>query len=257
MAFLLVQPGIARAAEATEAGKVKELPPELQNVKPQIKTEKKEKLHFVPPKVETDYVSLPTYNRLVRLAIDKRPMNFEFGTLRSYYTQVPQYDPMGDAARREILNLAYTIQNDPDPAKRKEAFDKYGELVSAHLANIDVVSQALVLAREDKMFGDPKFFEYMRSGLLKSILRSGDGRNLFRAYDVMTLGEETVLLRALRLKLLKTDARMSGGTYYNMHEVKAPDAEKPYWIFVDVSKPMIFLERQQRDKETIFDIPRQ
>ena len=258
MAFLLIQPGIARAAEATEAGKVKELPPELLNLKiaPQ-EEKKKEKPRFVRPRHESDYMSVPEYERLVRMAIERRPANFEFTTLRTYYTYVPQYDPMGDAARREILNLAYAIQNDPDQAKRKEAFDKYGEMVSAHLGNIDVMSQALVLAREDKIFGDPKFFDYMRRGLLRSIMRSGDGRNLVHAYDVMTLGEETALLRALQVKLVKTEPREAGGTYYNMHEVQDPTTLKTRTIFVNVSKPMDFLEYQRQNKDTTFVIPRQ
>lgn len=259
--LLAAQPGIVRAASdpsSAPIGQIKELPPELLQPKAvPLEEKKKEKPRFVKPRPDNDYVSVPKYERLVRMAIQLRSANFEFGTLRSYYTKVPQYDPLGDAARREILTLAYAIQSDPDPAKRKEAFDKYGELVSAHLANIDVVSQALVLSREDKIFGDPKFFEYMRNGLLRSIMRSGDGRNLVHAYDVMTLGEETALLRALRVRLIKTEPREAGGTYYNMHEVQAPDSARPYTIFVDVSQPMAFLEYQRQNKDTIFVIPRQ
>jgi hypothetical protein len=258
---LIYAPGIAAAAtdpSSAPAGQVKELPPELLNLQiaPQ-EEKKKEKPRFVRPRHESDYMSVPEYERLVRMAIQLRPANFEFTTLRTYYTYVPQYDPMGDTARREILNLAYAIQNEPDQAKRKEAFDKYGEMVSAHLGNIDVMSQALVLAREDKIFGDPKFFDYMRRGLLRSIMRSGDGRNLVHAYDVMTLGEETALLRALQVKLIKTEPREAGGTYYNMHDVQDPKTQRTYTIFVNVSKPMDFLEYQRQNKDTIFVIPRQ
>ena len=209
----------------------------------------------VPPEYKGDFMSVPLYDTLVRQAIRSRPKNFEFGTLRVYYTQVPQYDPIGDTARREIMDLAFTVQNDPDQNKRKEAFDKYGALVSAHLGNIDVVTQALALSREDKLFGDPAFFEYMRRGLLKSIMSSGDGSSLANAYDAMTLGEETALLNALRLRLIKTEPRESGGVYYNMNEVQEPDAAAPYWIFVDVSKPMVFLERQRQENRGKFSIP--
>ncbi|MGB4107369.1 MAG: hypothetical protein WBK55_06190 [Alphaproteobacteria bacterium] len=231
----------------------------LQEITPNasFREEAKEAPRKVPPRAPNDYVSLPQYETLVRNAIRARPKNFDFGALRSYYTLVPQYDPLGDTARREILDLAYKIQNDPDPAVRKDAFDKYGALVSAHLANIDVISQALVLSREDKIFGDPKFFDYMRSGLLRNIVTSGDGRSLVGAYDAVTLGEETALLKALRLRLLRSEPRESGGVYYNMLEVQAGDAYDPYWIFVDVTKPMVFLERQRQNAENVFAIPRQ
>jgi hypothetical protein len=206
---------------------------------------------------EMDYVTGPYYDMLVRQAITQRPKRFEFGTLRSYYTQMPQYDPLGDATRREMISLAFTIQNDEDPDKRKEAFDKYGALVSAHLGNFDVISQALVLSREDKIFGDPKFFEYMRAGLLRSIMYSGNGTSLVLAYDAMTLGEETALLKALRFRVLKTEPAMEGGMYYNMHEVMSPDHLKPFWVFVDVTKPMAFLEWQRQNEGNNFSIQAQ
>ena len=83
------------------------------------------------------------------------------------------------------------------------------------------------------------------------------GRNLVHAYDVMTMGEETALLRALQVKLVKTEPREAGGTYYNMHEVQDPTTLKTHTIFVNVSKPMDFLEYQRQNKDTTFVIPRQ
>ncbi len=246
----------APQAAAQDSDPLAEISP-LQEVTPEARPAPKEERRYVPPDAPNDYMSVPQYDTMVRNALRTRPKDFNFTALRSYYTLVPQYDPMGDTARREILDLAFKIQNDPDAAVRKDAFDKYGAVVSKHLANIDVVSQALVLSREDKIFGDPKFFEYMRRGLMRSIVESGDGRSLIGAYDAMTLGEETALLSALHLKLLKTDARESGGMYYNMHQVQGNDTYEPYWIFVDVTKPMIFLERKRQSKDNTFVVPRQ
>lgn len=204
-----------------------------------------------------DFVSLPAYNRMVRDAIQNRPKGFEFGTFRNYYAELPQYDPLGEATKNEMISLAFTIDNDPDPAKRKEAFGKYGDLISAHLANIDIVTQALILSQQDKMFGDPKFYEYMRNGLLRSIKNSGTGRSLVQAYDAVTLGEETALLKSLRVKLLKTEPAHEGSVYYNMHQVQSPSSVEPYWIFVDVSKPMEFLEWQRQNEANTFTMPAQ
>ncbi len=205
----------------------------------------------------SDFTIGPYYNQMVRQAIDKRPKDFDFGLLRSYYPQTEQYDPLGTATRRKMIDIAYTIDNSSSSEARDKAFDEYGAMISAHLANLDVVNQALVLSREDKIYGDPAFFEWMRRGLLRNVMGSGDGRNLFGAYNVITLGEETILLNALQLKVLKTDSAESGSVYYNMHEVQSKKSPAPYWIFVDVSVPLHFLEQQKQEKGNTFTIPRQ
>lgn len=205
---------------------------------------------LVPRAAETmDFLTVPAYDRLVRQAIDKRPPNFAFGNLRMYYAGTPQYDPMGDMTRRRMISLAYTVDNDPDPAKRREAFDEYGRLIAEHLANIDVVAQALVLSRQDKIYGDPKFFEWVRNGLLRDIVQNGTGADLGNAYDVVTLGEEAMLMNVLRLKVLRTESAEEGGIYYNMHYVEDPKQAQPYWMFVDVSIPVRFMQKEDREAE--------
>jgi hypothetical protein len=208
----------------------------------------------VDPTRELDYISGPQYMTLVHLAISKRPKNFEFGTLRALYPLTPQYDPIGEATRKKIVNLAFTIENDPDTEKRKKAFEEYGETVSQHLANIDVVSQALILSQQDKIYGDPKFFEWVRTGLLRSIMNSGDGRSLHGAYDAMTLGEEAFLMNILGLTVLKSESEHSGVIYYNMHQVRDKKVRMPYWMFVDVTYPLEFLEKQKQRQGNNFSI---
>jgi len=210
--------------------------------------------YSVQAQTETDFVTVPSYDMLVRLAIEQRPKRFEFSNLRMYYPGTPQYDPVGEKTRKKVVALAYTIDNDPDPVKRKKAFDEYGELIAAHLANIDVISQALVLSRQDKLYGDPKFFEWVRNGLLRAMVNTGTGADLTLAYNVITLGEEPFLMNVLRLQVLKTETAEEGGIYYNMHQVKDPKYPEPYWMFVDVSQPVRFLQKQDVEKVNTFSI---
>ncbi len=202
----------------------------------------------------TDYVSQPMYDKLVRQAIKARSSEFEFGLFRSLYPQTRQYDPIGEDTGHAIVGLAYEIENATDPEKRKAALGEYRLLVAEHLANIDVVSQALSLSRSNKIYGDPSFFEWMRAGLLREVLGSGTGENLNLAYDAITLGEETALLAALRLQVLQTDARHSGRLWYNMHLVKDAKSPEPYWIFVDVTPPMNALEAQKNNQTQPFSL---
>lgn len=202
----------------------------------------------------TDYVSQPMYDKLVRQAIKAPSDEFEFGLFRSLYPQTGQYDPIGEDISHAIVGLAYEIESAADPGKRKAALGKYRLLVAAHLANIDVVSQALSLSRSNKIYGDPAFFEWMRAGLLRDIRGSGTGENINLAYDVITLGEETALLAALRLRVLQTDTRHAGSLWYNMHLVKDARQPEPYWVFVDVTPPMNALEFRKNKSDKPFSL---
>lgn len=213
---------------------------------------------YVPiPPERNDILAQPYYEFMAQQALKSRPRDFAFGAFRSKYASTLQYDPLGEETRSRILKLAYDIQNEKDEARRKELRGEYGELLVMHLANIDVVTQALVLAREDRRFGDPEFLNWMRGGLLQSVRNSGDGASLARAYDVMTMGEEKALLRSLPVKVLGSEARESGGTWYSMHLVKDGKHPAPYTVFVDTTRPMAFLAEQKRRKGSEVSIPRQ
>ncbi len=199
----------------------------------------------------------PVYDMLARKAVRLRPADFPFGTFRAYYAATDRYDPLAENTIRRMLVLSYRAQNEPDPEKRAKSLDEYGDLLAQHLANIEIVNQALVLARENRKFGDPEFLTWMRAGLMRSVLDSGDGQSLGRAYNVVTLGEETLLLRELYGKALRTESAGEGAIYYNMHEVEDPATHKPYWVFVDTSRPMEYLERKKRETGNRIVIHRQ
>jgi hypothetical protein len=127
----------------------------------------------------------------------------------------------------------------------------------AHLANIDVVTMAYLLSHDDKRFGSPKFFEWMRKGLLQSVTYSGHGTSLKDAYDIITIGEETALLNYLGVRVVNTIAAESGAVYYNMHDVEDPKLDETYTVFVNTTKAMQYLDRKAREKDIEFSIQRQ
>lgn len=244
LSFFLLLPRIALAQEEAE----KQAPQPYKAYQPQ--------LQYWGPLGKSTTAS-PLYNHAAREALERRPADFDFNAFRINYADTEQYDPLSEETRDKLLTLAYTIQNEKDNAKRAQALDAYGALLAAHLGNFDIVTQALVLSRQDRRFGDPSFFEWMRKGLLQSVLQSGDGGNLFRAYDVYVMGEEAALLNTLNMQVITTDMRESGGTYYNMHEVYDGKLPKPYTLFVDITRPMAWLEQQKKEKGVNFAIGRQ
>lgn len=190
------------------------------------------------PIENNDYTARPYYEWMARQALSHGFDNFDFGKFRGYYAKTEEYDPTAQKTLDQLYALAFALEKETDAAKAKKIITDYTALITAHLANIDVVTAAAGLSARDSRLGDTKFFGRMRDGLLQSVLKSGDGENLFRAYSVITLGEETALLKSLPVKILDVKTEQSGGVYYNMHLVSDSAHQKPYTIFVDVTVPM-------------------
>lgn len=206
-----------------------------------------------------NFQARPYYNKMVRDALKNKPPRFDFMQFRIFYSQTPQYDPISTVALDQLNNYAYIVMNDPDPERVKSAILAYQTVVSNHLANLDVVLQAISLAKQDKRFGKPDFFIWMRDGIMKSVEISGSGHSLKQAYDVITMQEETMLLRRLGLRPVESLQRQSGLIYYNMHDVEDPATGKKRTVFINTSIPMRVLEARQKnaDKNFTLDIRKQ
>ncbi len=211
-----------------------------------------ERREYIPPPLDysADYTLGPQYRAMVRLAMARAP-EFNFMSFRSRYAMQPDYDPVGQAASADLLKRAYDVQSAPEP--NHEAERAYSEWLSAHLANLDVVTQALSLSRQDPRFGDLKMLMWMREGILRSVLQSGDGLSLASAYDVVTIGEETALLQVLGYNVLATQTLQSSTTFYNVHTVIDDKTQSLRSIFVNVTTPMRRLQSQQQENRFSLD----
>ena len=218
---------------------------------------------WLPPAIaQTDLEKRPTfmvdpyYNKMVREAIRDRPERFDFMRFRSLYSRSSFYDPIGEDALREINALAYAAMNEEDEERAQGALFGYQTRVSEHMAHIDVVLQALSLARQDKRFGDAQFFEWMRDGLVKTVVISGDGYSLKGAYDVITPSEEVLLFRRLGFRSLETKNVKQGGLFYNIHTVEQAGEADSRVVFVNTTIPLRYLEMLEdyRSKNTSLDI---
>lgn len=198
----------------------------------------------------TSYQNVPYYNQMVRDALKNKPPKFDFMQFRIYYSQTPQYDPMSEQALEEMNNYAFIVMNDEDPERVKSAMLAYKTVVTNHLANIDVVTQALSLAKDDKRFGNPEFFGWVKEGLIRTVMISGNGYTLKQAYDVITMQEEIILMGRLRLRPLSTVSRKEGVVYYNMHEVQNVDTGRTFTLFVNTTIPMKVIERREEEAQS-------
>ncbi len=202
---------------------------------------------------DRSYINDPHYRGLADQAVryyKYQPENFPFQKFRRHYTGTSWYDPVADKLREELLKSAYDLTNSKDQEVIKKAKKNYEEIVVNHLANIGIVMEALALAQEDKRFGDPGFFRWMRDGLIQVIMGSGHGKTLTSAYHAYTADEETMLVAYLGLKLISTDARQEGRIAYNMHLVRDPKTNREYTIFVDVTRAMAKIQNSKKKEKS-------
>jgi hypothetical protein len=190
-------------------------------------------------------------------AIDKRPPDFSFRFLRSMYMDSPQYEPEAADVNRQLINHAYTVQNSQDWIEIDENLAAFHTLIRDHLANIGAVEQALELSRQDERLGDPALYEWVREGLIRDLLKSGNGRTPHGSYDIITMEEQDYLVAQLGFEVLSRETSHTGIKYYNMLEVGDPETGEEFTIFVDATYPLARLEKEKQKPAFAVDILRQ
>ena len=207
---------------------------------------------------ERAYIANPRYEFMAQQASKYMSDYFQFGQFRGYYMQTRQYDPIGDQTVERLQNLAYEVQEGIDQQEVSDALVSYRKLVWEHLANLRVVLQALALSKIDARFGNPKFFSWLRDGLVHDVMISGTGKSLDEAYDVITLSEETIIFGRLGVRRLSTQAAQEGYYDYNMHEVEDLRTGQHWTLFVNTTHPMRFLRAISNEPDQYrLSIPRQ
>lgn len=203
---------------------------------------------------QLDVTALPFYRHMAETAIRQRPDSFDFTAFRGHYSGTPQYDPLAESITNLMIRLSFEIKDKKDSAGSQKLLQDYANLVGDHLANIDVVTLAETLARDDVRFGDPEFYLWLRRGIMKSVLQSGDGKTLARAYDVITAGEETRLIAALGIQNPVRAERESAGLFYTIVDYADQKTGAKRSVFINTSVPKSFLLADRPSEDRIFSI---
>lgn len=190
-------------------------------------------------------VALPNYEEMASHALGDKPISdVDFNGLRGFYTQVRHYDPLGFDTIEHMKKLA-SMASKPDDNRKYAAQIAYNAMLEKHVGNIDVVSNAIYLAERHPGFGNVYRLQKIEEGLIQSIIRSGPGTSLAQAYDILTLGEETALLRALNYDVIDKKMQKKGGTFYGIYTVQSRTDGQQREIFIDMTEPLKFMEKQE------------
>jgi hypothetical protein len=171
-------------------------------------------------------------------------LSVDFARLRMSYIDSPEHQNAKDTDeqnkqmiqainardfKKAILNAEIVLEND------------YTDM-DAHFAEF-------IAYREQ---GDTKQAEFHRavfSGLIKSILDSGDGKSKETAYVVVSVHEEYVVLRVLKLQPGKQTLVKDKGHSYDMLDAKDPATGKAVTLFFNIDVSMNQLQKIFGDKK--------
>jgi hypothetical protein len=157
--------------------------------------------------------------------------DIDYARLRISYMDSPEYKAAKDTSDSETA-MVDALNKKDYPAALKNA-----EIVlNSDYVNMDAHFVAMVASREMGAKDKSEFHSTVFHGLIKSILDSGDGKSLQKAWVVINVAEEYVLLRVLGFRPSGQSLVQKDGHSYD--EMKVKDAqdgtEQTFYFNVDI-----------------------
>ena len=158
----------------------------------------------------------------------------DYAQLRNAYTETSKYNPYGRATGR-LSDAMLNAFSNGDCAQALASSDEIFEM------NFTDIEAHVVAGMCHRKNGDAARSEQERSiasGLLGSILGSGDGKTAETAYIVMSTDEEYKCLDALGLRVLGRGLVRQGNSAFDRFEVKAAGTAGRIVLYFNVDRPM-------------------
>lgn len=195
-----------------------------------------------PPPDFFSYFYQPQYNQMVREAVLTWPKPFNFRQMRAMYSRTRQYDPLSEGTLKKLADLSYAIETGKDPEIRDRKGEEFQALVLDHMGNIDVLLQALSLARRDSRYGDPGFYEWAVKGTETEILTRRSGKSMKDSYVLITMGDEALIFNRLGAKSTYAELVSDGRRFFYIHLAEDLKTHKQFELYTDATIPMRVLK---------------
>ena len=178
------------------------------------------------------------YHQLLEKA-KKDPDGADYTALRMAYVHSSEYDPFRfDSEAHAILSQAMDMKDLTtalDAVKR--LFDGSYLDIHAHMLAVDIYENLRTEKKEN-------FHMKFATGLLDSIMRSGDGTKFDKAFIVISTQEEYALLKVLSLEIIMQSLREENSHQYDVFECPHPHTGKIIEVYFNVDLPMGWLDRK-------------
>ncbi|HRQ61158.1 MAG TPA: hypothetical protein PLO23_06575 [Alphaproteobacteria bacterium] len=191
----------------------------------------------------------PLYNQAVRRAVVAWPVPYNFWEMRDYYIRTRQYDPLGEDTLTKLRALAYETEQAKTEADKAKKAGEFKDLALDHLGHVDVMLQAMALARENPLYGDPDFYQWVLKGMEEEMLTRNKGRSLKDAYFIITFADQALIMNRLKVKSVFSEVVGNDRRFYTIHLVEELKSGKQYELFFDTTFPMRRLKAAYVQKE--------
>ena len=158
----------------------------------------------------------------------------DYAQLRIAFTETSKYDPYGRATER----LSDAMLNAYSDGDCTQALARSNEIFAMNFADIESHVVAGLCHRKTGDAARSEQEKSIVSGLLGSILGSGDGKTADTAYLVISTDEEYKCLNALGLRVLGRGLVRQGKSAFDRFEVKAAGTAGPIVLYFNVDRPM-------------------
>lgn len=152
--------------------------------------------------------------------------SIDYGRLRLSYVNSPERKQAKDtSAEEKAMSQALQARDFRAALKNAQA------VLDSDYVNIDAHFVAFVAERE---LGDAAKAEFHRTvfrGLIDSIRNSGDGKSPEKAWVIISVDEEYVVLRAMGLRPSGQSLVMKNGHAYDVMKAKNEDGEEETFYF--------------------------
>ena len=169
--------------------------------------------------------------------------NIDFQALRLAYTKTADYQPYGQD--ETAINAAYAalkIKNYDEAIKQAEI------ALKKNYVNLDMHMLCMIAFRESGNHEKSAYHNAILKGLFGSIYSSGDGTSPEKAYVVISVPEEYVLLNVNGLKMLKNSAMTINGHKYDKAEVENIKTKEKSIIYFNIDIPYGWLTQNLKKK---------
>lgn len=168
----------------------------------------------------------------------------DYEALRRAYAASAGYDPYGMKIQTLLSDMLGAFEN----KDCKNAVTDAGKIGALDYTEIDAHLVAALCYEDMGDKTESTFERAVFTGLIDSILKSGDGHSPATAYRVVTLSEEYALLMLLKLDNKGQALIEADGHSYDRFEVSANDAKEQGEIFFEIDPILASFERETRNQ---------
>ena len=157
--------------------------------------------------------------------------SIDYGRLRLSYMDSPEYKQAKDTSKEEKgMESALGQKNFAEALKDAEV------VLGSEYVNMDAQFVAYVANKELGSTDKAEFHRTVFRGLVDSIMKSGDGKSADKAWVVISVHEEYVILRVLGFKPGDQSLMHKDGHSFDVMKVKNVDdgAEATFYFNVDI-----------------------